>query len=776
MFSYPVSYPVKGVVSSLLGSDSTLLTTSAIISTAGASLPAAWTNTKTDTTSTYRDDNGIWRPTTSGMIRYHNDPDIGTRGVLVEGSMQNKCTNYNCAPDASLTNVTKGGDAASTLTRDNSGTVSSALTAAGLATLVSNGYMFKLDNTLGVTSATATITGQCGNTNPHSLQVWAMAGASGSAGSFGLTGHAIQTTVTGTTLAWYKRQNVTPGAITDQFVITATAGKVIYFIVNQLEEGQLCTTPIIIAGSSVTRNRDAISANVSSLTGFTAAAGGLSMKVYAPFFATTQNTEGLFGIVNGTGTVNSIGIRRSGTNKTMIDGQCIDGSSVDASTNDVGGMLPDRPYPVGVLWGGSEFRTFCGLRNTKITGISTLPTGFTKIWLGRWSEFNGYAISILITELHLQSGKKPSLAQAIAPLFNGSSVAIMMMGQSNGRVYGRDETSGSNTNLGEQAIVSAMDTYWPDKDCYYMDMAVSATNLDDLPSGPSWMTTNKPVNDSSADDTGLYTDGLYLSNALEQAAAFVAAGGTILSYNWNQGENDQGGPTLGQWKTRLGYIAQRSKATSNAPFILISPANRTTGAPGYETWRNAFRQLANENDYIFRGAETYWLTMDPATTNLHVASAGTVQYAPIMATRAAKLNNKNVTSPSRGPIITAVSRVGTAVTVTIAHDQGATDFTPTTAIQGFKFYENSSEITISSAVRTDANTITLTLGTTPGGGTEKLYYGQGTMSDVTDWTKVVRDNSTYQLGLLTEEVTLPYTYTVVKDFLFKDFNSSDFNT
>jgi hypothetical protein len=99
-----------------------------------------------------------------------------------------------------------------------------------------------------------------------------------------------------------------------------------------------------------------------------------------------------------------------------------------------------------------------------------------------------------------------------------------------------------------------------------------------------------------------------------------------------------------------------------------------------------------------------------------------------------------------GPAISGVSRIGTAVTVTIAHD-GGTDFTPTSSIAGFHYYNGSdytaSENVITGAARTSATTITLTL-TSSSAGT--LYYGRGSLSTDTI-ANLVKDNSTQALPL-----------------------------
>jgi len=740
---------------------SVAIPTSYDLSVAAAALPAAWTSSRSGTAGTYRNDNGKWVAAPINTLRYHNDPDTGLRGIILEETtVTNKNTNVNINP-AATTNLTKGGDAASTLTIVD---ITADIATAGLDLLCTNGDVFYLNNASGVTDATCTIGGTTGNTNRHSLSLWAKGAGTGKHGHFGLTG-GTTVDISGTTFQRYKNENITPGATTDQFVITVQAGKGVYFILNQLEENRIATTPIYTNGTTGVRNPDNVTALIGDIP-VNPTNGGFAVRVHCPAMDSGQTSEGIIAINNGTGSASSFALRAIGNSRPMFEAQVINPSNTDQSNNDMDGVFPGRGYPVGMSWSASGAATLVSgsMRFTELTGL-TMPAGITKARLGRSSDFNSQCVQILITHIFLFDGT-PTLNDLALVMIPSGAIGVSAMGQSNMRVFGRDETSGSNKNLGAREVLETLQPFYPGAPLFWLDGSVTGTSLDDDPSGPSWMEING----------GDFQDGLYLTNAKRQLNAFKAAGGTVVAHCWNQGENDQGGPTTSQWKERLKYVLDQLRTVETAPCILIPPANRTSVAAGYETWRKAFRELANENNYIFRGPESYWITMDSTSNNLHIASAGTVEYAPILGTAIAALNGKSTASPWRGPLITAASRSGSDVAVTILQDNGATDFTPVTAIQGFRFYDNTTEINITGAVRTNATTITLTLATTPVNGNDRLFYGQGTMSTVSDWTKVVRDNSTYALGLMTEEMTLPYTATIPKDFLGTDFNSSDFNT
>ena len=197
------------------------------------------------------DSSGVLRQYASGVPRIVPSP-VNLMSVLREPQRTNKCTNYNANPNGSLTNLTKSGDAAATLTEVDD---TAALTAAGLLSVCSSGKVFKLDNSAGVSSATVTAGGTTGNTNTHSVSVYARVGAG--TGGYGFTSTPRMGSFAGAAFARYSGAG-TPASSGQSLWVVADAGAVVYFILNQLEEGANATTPIVTAGSSVTRVRDQI--------------------------------------------------------------------------------------------------------------------------------------------------------------------------------------------------------------------------------------------------------------------------------------------------------------------------------------------------------------------------------------------------------------------------------------------------------------------------------------------------------------------------------------
>jgi hypothetical protein len=179
-----------------------------------------------------------------------NSAPLCDRGLEVWENRTNRCTNRNAAP-VDLTGVTLSGDAAATLTRVDdsasmgSGSILNALLTGGAL----NGFVYKLDNSLGTTDAFATISGTV-------AVVGACRGSivyRGSAGRIEIGGATAVAFAASTSYARVGGGR-TAAATTEQMRVAAPAGSIIFFILNQLENGAMDTAPIVVNAATASRN------------------------------------------------------------------------------------------------------------------------------------------------------------------------------------------------------------------------------------------------------------------------------------------------------------------------------------------------------------------------------------------------------------------------------------------------------------------------------------------------------------------------------------------
>lgn len=155
-----------------------------------------------------------------------------------------------------MASMMRSGDSAATLTLVNDST---AVTAGGLSSICTSGKVFCLNNSLGTTAAYADIYGATGNTNTHSLSVYARA----SVGPFQLQlgSGAASSNFTGSMYA-RRSYSVASGTSADFMRIRAPAGSIVFFILNQLEEATSVSTVIPVLGSIGTRAVESVSFNM----------------------------------------------------------------------------------------------------------------------------------------------------------------------------------------------------------------------------------------------------------------------------------------------------------------------------------------------------------------------------------------------------------------------------------------------------------------------------------------------------------------------------------
>lgn len=180
--------------------------------------------------------------------------DTSDAGVDCWEAATNKCTNYNAAPDASLTNMTKTGDAAAVLSRVDD---SAALATGKLTARCPSGYAFQLDNSAGTGNAFVIVTGSVTNTNPHSILAYARKVSGGSDPGIALSNQEGLTTFSNSGYALVKSENITPEATTRAWMIKVPAGTIARWVLNTLVEAKYVGVDIIVSGSAVSRTAPA---------------------------------------------------------------------------------------------------------------------------------------------------------------------------------------------------------------------------------------------------------------------------------------------------------------------------------------------------------------------------------------------------------------------------------------------------------------------------------------------------------------------------------------
>lgn len=177
-------------------------------------------------------------------------PLQNVKGFIREDQSTNKCANASNINPVDFTGVTTldlGTGATFTIVDDTA-----ELLAAGLAEQC-HGNVYRV--TGGDTAALVTFNGQVGNTNPHTVSVWAR--GSGTNNRIGITGQVDE--IISNTSSYQRFEAVrTPTASTNQMSVFVNAGNTLYFILNQLEEHGYATSEIPVAGASTQRNRESV--------------------------------------------------------------------------------------------------------------------------------------------------------------------------------------------------------------------------------------------------------------------------------------------------------------------------------------------------------------------------------------------------------------------------------------------------------------------------------------------------------------------------------------
>ena len=245
------------------------------------------------------------------------------------------------------------------------------------------------------------------------------------------------------------------------------------------------------------------------------------------------------------------------------------------------------------------------------------------------------------------------------------------------------------------------------------------------------------------------TTDTYHRNAVK---AVADCGGAMEVILWAQGEADgSSGTSQSAYTTALTNMiaAFRSEITnasglSNLP-VIVSLLGRgsTIGTDDQAAAiRSAQFAVCGTVADAYVGATTLDL---PLADSVHYTSAGYVTHAQRMSQAFKALNGD--AAYYRGPyIVSAESVDSTHTDVTIAH-RGGSDFTPTSAINGFEI-DDGSIVVPSAAIRQSATVIRLTHATLAGAATVRYGYGDdGGDTFAATISNILVDNTTLALPL-----------------------------
>lgn len=704
---------------------------------ASPALPSGFTFTRLDAISTFRDSSGIMRLSTANTPRWDHDASGNALGMRMETTRTNTCTNFNMSP-TDLTGVTAGGDVLAVV---SAVTDTTNLTTAGLQS-VGNAKVIEVDNTLGTGVATATISGTIGSVSKSSLSAYAYV-VSGTGGSIGSSSGAGIKAFTNS-IGVYGRvttDNFTPGSTSDQMMVTVNAGAKVRFILNQFEVGAHSSSVIKVAGGTGLRNNELHGhTSINTAPYFNTLLGSLIADfIFEDVTACALNTMiGIYDSTNGIAYVQRVYRQAAATRRKTVPQ--FDINSIGQYGFDIGSYAEvGKRYAAAMTWSD-------GVQATAATGSVSYQhfplvgnqVGIVHLYIGNRGgveQINGWIRGYKIYTSFLtvqQMGKQMVLA--------GENV-FPTSGQSNGTNWFSAQTGSNNT--GElTAMVNINAAYTTTRNWLANGGTVSTSvlYLPGLSGADNWWY------DPATGNIG--TPFKRWVNMMQGCA-----NGTFLCIIDTSGESDAGNCTKqqfmdGMW-AKLNIMRQY---VGNLKMAIVPIGAESVANDGLQTIREAQWQLpiTYPNDF-FLCPERMDLALD--VTGIHMTDAATGTCADRTTRKVLKVLGKSISGGVDGPAITAVSRSGTTVTVTITHD-GGTDFTPTTAIAGFRYYNGADYTTaanvVTAAVRTNATTITLTL-TSSSAGT--LYYGKGSLSLDTR-ANLVLDNSAQALPLKSSKWTV----------------------
>lgn len=699
------------------------------------SILALGTYTRNDTTAMTRNADGSWTKAAANAAYSHYNLDGTLQRLLVtERAATNKCTNVNWQP-TDLTGLTAGGNASGTVT---------------ISTHPVHGFpTICITNNIGGSGTKyANIGGTFANTNVHSMSVQAYVEAGANGNNAFINDSGGSGTVNGSSSVpvgedfEIKSEGFTPTVTTRTMRINAGFGSKIHFWLNSLEEASTCSLPVYCNGASGSRVQARFAITDLSLLGnsFNQSQGTLAVVAYVP---SVTNVDMLPAIFSDGSTSNTIGLR------LYTDGFLrpnVSAGGVTQTAQSVSRIIAGRNFPLAMTWGSGGYNVIAGAGRTRRETGQTLPTtAFTRLDIG--SRYNGsQGFTGGINKIVI-SNARLSHAQLGALLMDTGGRGVIAAGQS--LVDNLRRSDVDQNNNGEIAFNAQLDTTWSATagNNWLLHGAIGGAGvLYKNTTGGAWYYD---------DDLDTWGDAWqYTQDVLD---FFIGGGGSVEGIIFDGAQQDAGAvELLGQdyidvYDGIKGIISKiRGIVGSNIPAVIMPTVGRTDAGlqERYQYLRELQWDIADAEDEYYRGPETFDL---PKGDVVHLSAAGYTTSGSRSSRKMLAVLGESITGED-GPTISGVSRAGATITVTLSHDTG-TDFTPTTGIEGFYYIdETGASVAISSAVRTNATTITITLASSVAG---TLYYGYGWMYGLTA-TNFVKDNSANTMPLRSF-IDQPYT-------------------
>lgn len=679
--------------------------------------------------ATYTNNDGKLVSAATNIARFDHAGAGCKLGLLLEGAITNKNTNYNANPTAT-TSFSTSGDAAGTLSVVDD---TAALAAAGLDLLCTSGKVFCANNSAGSTDYTVSLPGTTGNTNKHSASVYIRSPHGGTVCTIALNGSPVS--ITGNaTYQRYKHENQTPGSSSQRTVMVVPAGKTVYFILYQLEENAFSTSVAVTTGSTAARSADrAYIDNIHLYPWYNATEGYMAIRYFLPVM---NGADSYIAVLHDGSTANTIGLRLSATDHDLLAYVRAASANVFTSSNDdlhVAGTM----HGAGITWNATDALTLSGAI-PKPSALSALPTGLTRLEIG---ARNGGASPLYGHISMIEIGHGYLDAHGLGAKFHlTSDIALACGGQS--LMGGHFKSQASDSEGGKQEHRRVIGAALPERIVTLANGSTGSSAASKTSNGTDYWW------DPDTDSAGPMLDTFF--EEIEDTGCIPTA---IL---WAQGEEDSHDMNVltsrAQYRACLEAIfAAMRERFGTIPVFIQRIGRRTSFANpgGIQAVREIQAAMIADYDWCHDAGEIYDL---PLTDQVHLSDAGYVTAAGRNAR--AILPVFGTGQPGRlGPRITGAQRSGTTVTVTLAHDDSGTTVTPASGIEGFVFLDNATPITITAAARTNATTVTLTLDSVPESGIESLIYGFDDLPSI-NTANIVKDNSLETTSLRTTTVSL----------------------